>query len=315
MYQVITVGSVLVDVFVHAPSFESKSTGDKHLICQQLGEKIELDGFQVTTGGGAGNTAVGLTRLGFKTAVISETGRDDFSFLIINDLKREQVATELLILEKKEQTGGSVILIGADGQRTVLVHRGAAAMLDPYDVPLFHTSQAGWIHLSSIGGNQHTLEKIFNIVRRNRETRLSWNPGNKELELIKSGNLSLDLITGDVLFVNQEEWDSVAAQHAALTQIFSQVVVTNGRRGGQIWIKGKPAWEYQSLAVKTVDETGAGDAFCAGYIGGQLLYKSPQDSAAWGVANAASVVKFYGAKLGLLDRERISLSISTQTRL
>ncbi|HQM16063.1 MAG TPA: carbohydrate kinase family protein, partial [Candidatus Woesebacteria bacterium] len=121
MYQVITIGSALVDVFIHTRQFRVMATDQGDLLCQTHGGKTEVDNFNVYTGGGAGNTAVGFARLGFKTATICETGRDNFSYLVIKDLQDQGVSTELIVSEKQEQTGGSVVLIGADGERSILV--------------------------------------------------------------------------------------------------------------------------------------------------------------------------------------------------
>jgi len=44
---------------------------------------------KVYSGGGASNTAVSYARLGFKTAAVCETGRDNFAQIVINDLINE----------------------------------------------------------------------------------------------------------------------------------------------------------------------------------------------------------------------------------
>src|SRR5262245_24117018 len=97
MFQVITIGAALVDLFVHSRHFESQPSDHGPLLCQPYGDKIEVESFRVYSGGGATNTAVGFRRLGFKTAVICELGRDDFAQVVLNELKREQVSTQLVI--------------------------------------------------------------------------------------------------------------------------------------------------------------------------------------------------------------------------
>ncbi len=169
MFHVITIGSALVDIFIHSQQFESKPSKDGDLLCQLLGAKVDIEGFRVYTGGGATNTAVGFSRLGLSAAALCETGRDDFARIVSADLERENVSTQLIVIEKKEQTGGSVILVGAKGARTALVHRGAASMLDPFDIPPYWLSQTRWIHVSSIGGRLETLERIFTLVKKSDE--------------------------------------------------------------------------------------------------------------------------------------------------
>lgn len=189
MHQIITIGSALVDIFIHSAQFTPTKSKQGDLLCQLYGDKTEVDGFNVFTGGGGSNTAVGFARLGFKTAVMCETGRDGFARLVMQDLQDQQVSTQLVIEEKKEQTGGSVILIGPDGERTVLVHRGAASMLDPFDISAYWLSEARHVHVSSLGGQRPTLEKIFKLVAHNPDLSLSWNPGKKELALLANRQL------------------------------------------------------------------------------------------------------------------------------
>jgi ribokinase len=306
MFQVITIGSALVDVFVHSRHFQSKPSQDGQLLCQVYGDKQDVESFRVYSGGGGTNTAVGFSRLGFQTAVICELGRDDFAQIVLNDLQRERVSSQLVIAERKEQTGGSVILVGEDGGRTILVHRGAASQLETYDIPPFWLTQTRWIHVSSIAGQLAALQKIFKLVKHSHEIGLSWNPGKGELRLLAEGQLDVQEIPCQVFLVNQEEWALVAAKQTEILQAFGQVIVTAGKAGGDVYLHGQPAWHFSGQGVHPVDETGAGDAFVTGYVAAQMLALPPQTSIAWGVQNASSVVSYYGAKLGLLDRQRIA---------
>ena len=105
MHQVITIGSALVDIFIHSPQFVPTKSKRGDLLCQLYGDKTEVDGFNVFTGGGGSNTAAGFARLGFKTAIMCETGRDGFARLVMQDFQDQQVSTQLVVEEKKEQTG------------------------------------------------------------------------------------------------------------------------------------------------------------------------------------------------------------------
>lgn len=311
MPKIITIGSALVDVFIHSPQFKSNDGTKGKVLCQMFGDKIELDSMHVYSGGGASNVAVGLKRLGFDVFPICETGRDGFSSLVMNDFAKEEIDTSLVIHEKKEQTGGSVIMVGEDGQRIVLVHRGAASMLDSYDIPTFWLSKSRWVHLSSIAGQEETLKKIFLIISKNKEIDMSWNPGNAELKLISNGKLKIKDIPCRILFLNQQEWDKIKNQQKEILAHISQIVITNGSKGGEVYFQGKKKWHYPSQGIKSVDDTGAGDAFATGYIAAQIMLKPPGESIAWGVANASSVVQHFGAKLGLLRRNQIDKIKST----
>lgn len=303
MYDVISIGSSLLDIFVKSNDLEADRDGDRQILT--YGDKLELSDFYIITGGGASNTSVAFARLGLNVAAISETGRDEFSSLINADFQKEGVITNLLIQEKLERTGGSVILVAKDSERVAMVHRGAASMLDPFDIPAFWLSKSRWIHLSSIGGRKETLIKIFKILNSNQDTKMSWNPGRKELDLILKEELEVEQIPCEVFFVNQEEWDYIEPIHEEILLNFPQVVITKGKKGGEVHLFGKKMFEYIGEAVKPVDSTGAGDAFAAAYVAAILNNLDVPTAIAWGVKNAGNVVAYFGAKLGLLRKSQI----------
>lgn len=303
MYDVITIGSALVDIFVASDQFQLRKSQSGTMLCEQYGDKLEIDTFSVCTGGGGGNTAVGFARLGFQVAVVTELGADTWSRVIIDDLHAEHVATPLVISERREQTGGSVILIGHDGGRTVMVHRGAASQLDAKDIPRQKIELARWIHLSSIGGQLPALTAIFRSVRTGA-TQLSWNPGKRELELLVDGQLRVADCPCQVFVVNKQEWSMLDWVQTELTRSVKFVVITDGKKGGQV-IHDGTITNFTALDVDSVDDTGAGDAFCVGFVAAIIRGKSVPEAANWGVANAASVVQQIGAKPGLLKKSQL----------
>lgn len=303
MYDVISIGSSLLDIFIKSKDLEADRDGDRQILT--YGDKLELSDFHITTGGGASNTAVSFARLGLHVAVVSETGRDAFASLITSDFQKEGVATNLIIQEKLEKTGGAVALVAKDSERVIMVHRGAASMLDPFDIPAFWLAKSKWIHLSSIGGNQETLSKIFKILNNNQETKLSWNPGKKELQLLVEDKFEIAQIPCEIFFVNREEWAMVEPLHEEILLNFPQVVITKGKEGGEVHVFGKKLFEFKGEAESFVDSTGAGDAFASAYVAATLAGHDVPTAIAWGVKNAGNVVAFFGGKLGLLRKSQI----------
>lgn len=306
MQEIITIGSALTDIFVQSSQFEVAHHLDGVKLCQMYGEKLEAESLVVATGGGGGNAAVGFARAGYSVAVVSEVGSDVFGTMIIEEFHKEFVSTNYVVQEKKEQTGGSVILVGKDGGRTVLVHRGAAAQLDPQDIPQRVLKTAKWVHLSSIAGNLETLRTIGKCMTESR-TKLSWNPGKRELDLLKEGTLQLHEIPVEVLLLNMQEWEQIASLHEDFKLQIPEIIVTNGHSEGVAFIKslqGSPL-KFLPKRVTVVDETGAGDGFAVGYVVARLQEKSPEQAIGWGQKNAASIITKFGAKPGLLTKAEL----------
>ncbi len=309
MYDVITIGSSLIDTFIHSGEFQVRSEKEGMLLCQTYGDKIEVDSFTVMTGGGGGNTAVGFARMGFRVGVISELGKDVLGSIIEQDFHAEKVATNFLIAERKEQTGGSVILIGTDGGRTVLVHRGASSLLDPQDIPDSALERTGWIHLASISGRLATLQHIFAVTRAHNK-RVSWNPGKDELQLLNDGSLPLASLVCEVLVVNRQEWAMLEHVQIPLEKAIPYLVITDGKNGGRYFTRESGWHEYDSLEAQSVDDTGAGDSFVVGFVSALLLQKEAHEAIRWGVFSARSVVQQVGAKPGLLTRQALEQAAS-----
>lgn len=306
MQDIITIGSSLIDIFVTSAHFELQTTDQGIKLCQMYGEKLEADSFEFHTGGGGGNAAVGFARAGFSVAVVTETGKDTTARLIMDDFHAEYVATNFVVQEKKEQSGGSVILVGKDGGRTVLVHRGASSLLDPQDIPSRSLNDSQWIHLSSIAGRLPTLQEIARASREGK-TKLSWNPGQAELELLRTRQIAITDFTCQVLIMNQQEWESISELHESIKNSVAEIIITNGSKGGTLFLKGdQNAHTFTVPHTQVTDETGAGDAFAVGYVSGRLTDKSAQESIQWGARNSASVIQHFGAKAGLLSKEKLA---------
>lgn len=307
MFDIVTIGAALVDIFIKSRDFSLQSLNDGVMLCQRYGDKIDVDSLELFLGGGGANTGVGFARAGFFVAAMAETGQDAFTNVVIDQLKSEKVDTQLLIRERREQTGGSVILLGEDGGRTVLVHRGAAAQLDPKDLSTETIDQAGWIHLSSIAGRADTLLRIAQL--RTTPQSMSWNPGKAELQLLATRQIRITSFSLKVFFCNQEEWLMLSDIQEEVLSHVPIVVVTKGKQGGSIFQLNQPSLDFQPLPVKkVVDETGAGDAFCVGFVSGLLWGLDLEKSLESAKSNSASVIQKMGAQSGLLDRSRLFLS-------
>src|SRR3989338_8514075 len=104
MYDIITIGSSTVDVFARTKDSElikiMDSRGETDLLAYPTGAKILIEKLEFTTGGGATNTAVALSRLGHKVACISKMGSGANSEKVKYHLKRDKVDTSLLVRSK-----------------------------------------------------------------------------------------------------------------------------------------------------------------------------------------------------------------------
>lgn len=87
------------------------------------------------------------------------------------------------------------------------------------------------------------------------------------------------------------------------------VVITDGRAGSQV-CDGEHVYYFPSFSVPVVDTLGAGDAFASGFVAGYISSGDISQALKLGTANSSSVVRYFGAKPGLLTLEEVREIIS-----
>lgn len=315
MFDVVTIGSATLDIFLKSDHFKIDRHDQGVYLCEKYEGKIEAQELVMTSGGGATNSAVSYSRKGFAVAPIIELGRDPAAEMILLDLAREKVDLSLAVQEENETTAVSVILLSGQGGNSIVTFRGASRQLTLEDIPLDKLGMMlkpdGWIHLTSVGGNMELAERVFSWCRE-KNRKLFWNPGKEEISKLKVQNSKPNLkaqIFPDVLQLNREEaseffgikftddevWKS---EHCPLSPE-AILIITDGERGGRVCHQGKRSW-YQGIKTKMVDSTGAGDAFGSGFVAALMSGKQIEEAVEWGKKQAASVVEHIGAKAGLL---------------
>jgi len=301
-FDVISFGSAIVDIFLKSADFKLvEGVNGGIAICELYGAKIEIEERVVCSGGGGTNTAVSFSRLGLKSAVVARLGQDPFGQLVVNELEREGVATSLLV-RREEETDISVVLIGPDGGRTILVYRGPTR-LEAEDVDWSRLS-GRWFYLASLEGNLDLVGKLIDFAQQ-KKIQVAWNPGEKEL---KQKEKVIQLANRVDLFnLNREEMEELTGESLKAKDFWPKVealgsrliIVTDGRRGAYLWSQNGLMFRPAPTSVP-VDETGAGDAFGSGFVAGLIKGMSLEDAFELAMRNGASVVQKIGAKAGLL---------------
>lgn len=128
-FNVVVFGSAFYDTYILSDEFVLKQTSDGEMLCTPYGKKVELKDAVVTTGGGATNAAVCLERMGLQTGLVTCLGKDFWGRMVREQLEQEGVSPLYIQINKLQKTSSSIALVGKDGDRTILVHRGASNYL------------------------------------------------------------------------------------------------------------------------------------------------------------------------------------------
>lgn len=302
-------GGASQDVFIMGKGLTAKRDVRSHDYVEQfaLGAKVDLEQIRFDIGGGASNAAVTFARQGLSSSYVGKIGRDPAGNEVLRVLKQERVGTERVAFDNKLNTQYSVILLAPNGERTILVYRGAGHDFKAADVAI-RTLEADWFYISSLAGNFDLLGKLLKHANMHG-IKTALDPGALELAQPKKLRALLPLVT--VLKANAEELGSLFGGHTlretmlAANGVCEYVVGTNGPNGCYAVHEGKLYQAGQYQKVKVVDRTGAGDAFGSGLVSALARGLALEDALTLGSANATSVVTQVGAKPGILRSSRL----------
>jgi ribokinase len=302
MFDIISIGSATFDVLLKSTKFPLDRT--------MIGGKIEVDEFLCCSGGGGSNTAAGFARLGLKTACVARFGDDLFGNFVLKDLEKENFEKKYLLQRAGDSTDYSTILINPDGSRLILVNRGKTR-IDESVFPWQALEETKYLYIASLEGNVDLLGHVIDKALE-KGIRVVLNPGSRELK--EKETLFRVFSKLKALVVNKQEAESFGLGEHWQEGGPEMVVVTNGRQGAKLFSRQTNLFA-EAFVGPVVDETGAGDAFSAGFMTG-LVKEFPLEKALkLGMANGASVVGKIGAKPGLLCESEIDGWLSKSLRI
>lgn len=305
--KILAIGKTVQDVFLQSEEFDPHKEGKVVYTHLPLGLKLEVENVTFSTGGNAGNVAVTLARQGLHVDYMWTLGHDPASETILRELDHEGVNTGHVVQKQHYQAGYSTILIATNGERTILNHRGVSTDKTGKDLDMAAIEAADWVYPTSLAdGGVDLLAKIINHAEKH-DTKVMLNPAGPELA--EPEKLKGLLESVDVLCVNKEEM-AMLVEGKTMEELvmhalnYVKVAIVSDGPNGVVASDGKTivkAGMYED--VKVVDRTGAGDAFASGFLSQWVQGKSLAESIVFGSANSTSVVRYIGAKTGILPRE------------
>lgn len=233
-------------------------------------------------GGAPANVAVGIARLGGKSAFIGRVGDDPFGRFMAKTLADERVDVKHMRLDPAHRTSTVVVDLDDHGERsfTFMVRPSADLFLEPADLPTFSAGE--WLHVCSIAlSAEPSRSATFQAMADIREAGgyVSFDP-NIRPDLWPDENalrrcLEQALQSTDVVKLSVEELAFLTGDadvREGLNTLMQRcparlVLVTQGKEGVIAWHQGAVK-HYPATPVQCVDTTGAGDAFVAGLLYG-----------------------------------------------
>ena len=267
-------------------------------------EESFIEDYAEACGGSAANSAVGLARLGCKVGFIGKVGCDREGDLLIQNFCKEGVDVNGTIREKQGKSGSVLGFVDKKGARALYIDSGVNDTIAFDEINVEYASQAQFLHLTSFVGEKSFQTQKRLLAALPKSVRVSFDPGAlyarkgfaylepiiKKTYVLMPNAIELELLTG--------EPDYCKGADFMVGRGVKIVAVKLGGDGCYV-TDGRERHLIEPFKVKVVDTTGAGDAFCAGFLYGLINGKSLFECGRVGNFVASRCVMKLGARAGL----------------
>jgi ribokinase len=263
-------------------------------------------------GGSAANAIVGLARLGCKVGFVGKAGFDREGEMQVKEFRKEGVDIDGILRSETGKSGTVMGFVDKRGQRALYISSGLNDTLDLSEIKLDYASSTKFLHLTSFVGDLpfRAQKKLLGLLPR--EVKISFDPGAlyarrgmaqlepfiRRAHVMMPNSVELEQITG--------ETDYVAGADVLIERGVKIVAVKLGKRGAYV-TDGRQRNVLDAFEAEVVDTTGAGDAFCAGFLYGLLNHKDLYDCGKFGNFVASKKVTEMGARASLPYKKDLEL--------
>lgn len=230
--------------------------------------------------GGSGlNTSVGASRLGLNVALVSKIGTDDFGEKVCEFFDKEKIDTTNVVITGDYPTGFVFSAVTKD-ERTFFSFRNDASDIHlkisdlPEQLPFpRHLYITG---VSVIEGKE-TFFTFLEILKmaKGKNVKVFFDPNLRDFRNNSARRILQVLELTDVFLPNESEIETICKNLSIHFDDFidtfgiEDIWVKKGSRGCEL-INSDFRKSFKGKTVKTIDSTGAGDAFDAALIWGYI---------------------------------------------
>ena len=290
---VLVIGDVMIDIIVKPEGPVERGTDTRAMIRR-------------LPGGSGANQAAWLAHLGTTVVFVARVGSNDHTEQEI--LLRSYGVEPVLAKDERFPTGTLVTLVSSDGERSFLTDRGANLRLKRSDLPDSLLDRVGLVHVSGYalfdtGPRSAVLDFIEQAALRGIPVTVDPSSVSFLREVGPQAFLAWTKVAR-ICFPNTEEAAILSGtsdpdkQSAILGTHYDIVVIKRGALGAEVTARGTQRWVVAAPPVNTVDTTGAGDAFLAGFLSAYLRGGSLPECLRHGVDAGSTGTTRLGGKPG-----------------
>lgn len=278
-------------------------------------ESYPVDRIAMTVGGDAMNEATIISRLGYKTGIISCVGNDAAGQFILNSCTRDHIDTEGIKIDHNIDTSMNIGLVTGDGERTFVTNRNGSLWKTCIDhVDFEKMKQAKILSLASIFNNPlldgKTLVSIFKEAKKEGMIISADMIKPRLGETLDDIREALSYV--DYFFPNFDEaclMTGETKEEKVADVLYGcgvkNVIMKIGKRGCYIRNADGAMIVPAAKGITAIDTIGAGDNFASGFIAGLLDGKDIRECAIYANCTAAVSVQYVGATTGVQHKKMV----------
>jgi ribokinase len=266
-------------------------------------EESSILKYKESCGGSAANTIVGLARLELKVGFIGKVGEDREGKLLIDDLRKEHVDINGVVVAKSGISGVVMGFVDKEGERALYVAPGVNDTITSEEICEEYIEHSRLIHMTSFAGETSFKAQKKTIQQLPEHIMVSFDPG---LLYSRRGTSAIRPIMrrSNIFLPNEAELKLLTGRNykegaKMLIEKGTEIVGIKLGKEGCFVMNRNESYLIKALKVKTVDTTGAGDAWNAGFLYGLLNNRSLEESGNLGNFVASKCIMKMGARDGL----------------
>ena len=272
-------------------------TGDR------IWEALKEYGVKYVPGGSAANTITCTAIFGMESAFLGKIGNDDLGNLFKSTM--EQYGVKAQMLYSKRSSGRCMVFItGANAERTFADYMGATLELSPDDLSPEQFEGYDYFHIEGyLVQNQELISKAARLAKA---AGCVISIDMASYNVVESNEAFFHHLLEqyvDIVFANESEARAFTKKEPRealddLASVCKVAVVKVGKDGSMV----REGDEYHYIApwpAATIDATGAGDTYAAGFLYAHSLGLPLKTCGEIGSIIAAKVVEVIGTKIDI----------------
>jgi len=235
---------------------------------------------RTAVGGSAANFARVVARHGQEVAFIGCIGDDPAGRILVAALAEQGIEMRV---KRAPLPTGTIISLTDGEERTMLCSRGANDGLDESFIDPSWFKDAVHLHLSGYAflspGQARAADRAVRLAKeKGMSVSLTAPPANLVRDFVIEDFIAA-IAPADWLFLNQDEGKAITGADAPdeivdiLSRKFTLGALTLGGAGSLAW-EGETRDRGALEPLESVDTTGAGDAFAAGFVADYLEHRN-----------------------------------------